>query len=120
MGDQIAVGPVVEPRCEHPPQHSDTLDVGPMLVRRHAPIVNDVAEITGTNILQIGICIVNYYGLFGEWTDHMKLLLNVAKIVYPNSFVHQDNRLQFDASLPKIANLNAGDNGVGAAPQVHA
>ena len=40
VGDQIAVGAVVEPRCEHPPQHSDTLDVGPMVVRRHTHIVN--------------------------------------------------------------------------------
>jgi hypothetical protein len=40
VGDQIAVGAVAEPRCEHPPQHSEALDVGLFVVRRHAPIVN--------------------------------------------------------------------------------
>ena len=37
-----------------------------------------VGDIAKTNILQIGICIVNYRGLFGEWTDHMKLLFSAA------------------------------------------
>ena len=62
-------------------------------------------EIAAANILQIGICIVNYHGLFGDWTDHMKLLFNVAKLVHRDSFVHVDQRLLFDASLSKIQSM---------------
>jgi hypothetical protein len=64
-----------------------------------------VANIAETNILQIGICIVNYNHLFGEWTDHMKLFFNVAKIFSPASFVADDRRPQFDIALLKIKDL---------------
>jgi hypothetical protein len=40
VGDQIAVGAVVQPRCEYSPQHSECLDVGPFFVGRHTVIVN--------------------------------------------------------------------------------
>jgi hypothetical protein len=56
-----------------------------------------VGDIAKTNILQIGICIVNYRGLFGEWTDHMKLLFSAAKFVSPDGFVLPDQREKFDA-----------------------
>ena len=68
-----------------------------------------VAEIAKTNIVQLGICIVNYGGLFGTWTDHMKLLFNVAKLVSPGGFVHPDQRVQFDAALPKIKQITLAE-----------
>jgi hypothetical protein len=40
VSNQIAVGAVVETRCEHPPQHSSGLDVGPKLIGRDASIVD--------------------------------------------------------------------------------
>jgi hypothetical protein len=64
-----------------------------------------VGEIAKMNILQIGICIVNYHGLFSEMTDHMRLLLSVASLVSPDSFVRADGRLQFDAALPKVEDM---------------
>lgn len=68
-----------------------------------------VAEIAKMNILQIGICIVNYHGLFGEWTDHMQLIFNFARVVYSDGFVHTDLRLLFDASLLKIENMSLAE-----------
>jgi hypothetical protein len=68
-----------------------------------------VGEIALANILQIGLCIVNYHALFGEWTDHMKLLFNFAKVVWPDGFVMPDQRAQFDAMLPKIKNMTLAE-----------
>lgn len=68
-----------------------------------------VGEIVKTNILQLGICIVNYHGLFGEWTDHMKLLFNVAKLVSPYEFAFPHQRGQFDAVLTKFQHMTLGE-----------
>jgi hypothetical protein len=68
-----------------------------------------VGDIAKTNFLQIGICIANYHGLFGEWTDHMKLLFNVAKLVSPDGFVLPDQREQFDAVLPRIHRMTLAE-----------
>jgi hypothetical protein len=57
-----------------------------------------VGEVAQGNILQLGICIVNYAALFGEWTDHMKLLFGTAKFVFPDSFVRPDEREQFEVT----------------------
>ena len=61
-----------------------------------------VGEIVKTNILQLGLCIVNYGAVFGDWTDHMKLLFNVAKLISPKGFVPTDRRVQFDAVIAKM------------------
>jgi hypothetical protein len=61
-----------------------------------------VGEIAKTNILQLGLCIVNYRALFGEWTDHMRLLFNFAKLISPDGFVQLDQRIQFDAVFHKF------------------
>ena len=52
---------------------------------------------------------MNYHSLFGCWTDHMKLLFNVAKFVSPNGFVLPDERKQFDAVLPKINKMTLSE-----------
>jgi hypothetical protein len=64
-----------------------------------------VGDIAKLNILQLRICIVNYRGLFGEWTDHMNLLLLVAKIVSPNAFVLPDQREKFDAVFSDLKHM---------------
>jgi hypothetical protein len=68
-----------------------------------------VGDIAKLNILQLGICIVNYHGLFGEWTDHMKLLFSVAKFISPDGFVLPDQREQFDAALPKLQEMTLNE-----------
>jgi hypothetical protein len=68
-----------------------------------------VGDIAKTNILQIGICIVNYRGLFSEWTDHMRLMFNVAKLVSPSGFVLPDQREQFNAALQNIQNMTLAE-----------
>jgi hypothetical protein len=68
-----------------------------------------VAEIAKLNILQLGTCIVNYHSVFGEWTQHMQLLMNVARIVFPKSFVPEQMRALFDASLPKIERMTLAE-----------
>ena len=60
-----------------------------------------VASIARANILHLALCTLNYRELFGGWTDHMKLLFNVAKFVFPDALVHADQRSQFDAILPE-------------------
>jgi hypothetical protein len=69
-----------------------------------------VAEIAKVNILQLALCIVNYHSLFAAMTDHMTLLFNVARFVYPNSLVHPDLRSQFNATLPKIHNITLAES----------
>jgi hypothetical protein len=68
-----------------------------------------VGEIVKTNILQLGLCVVNYRAVFGGWTDHMKLLFNVAKLISPSGFVHEDQRVQFDAAIAKMADVNLAE-----------
>lgn len=68
-----------------------------------------VAEIAKTNILQLGLCIVNYGAIFGEWTDHMKLLFDVAKLISPDGFVQPDQRIQFDAVFQKFTDITLAE-----------
>ena len=68
---------------------------------KHADIDHDqtlhVGDIAMSNVLQLGVCIVNYWGVFDELTDHMKLGFAVARIVFPDGFVLEDQRAEFDA-----------------------
>jgi hypothetical protein len=68
-----------------------------------------VANIAETNIMQLGLCIVNYHGLFGEWTHHMMVLFSAAKLYSPDGFVIPDQREQFDAALPKIQDMTLAE-----------
>lgn len=80
---------------------------------KHADKDHDLAlhvgDIAKMNILQLGICIVNYRGLFGEWTDHMKLLLFVAKFVFPNGFVLPDKREKFDTLFSQVRRVTLSE-----------
>jgi hypothetical protein len=70
--------------------HDDTLHVG---------------AIAENNLLQLAVACANYHSLYGEWTDHMKLLFNFAKLVAPEAFVMQADRPTFDAVVPKLAGM---------------
>lgn len=64
-----------------------------------------VGSIAESNILQLGVACANYHSLFGEWTDHMRLLFNFAKMVMPSGFVAKADRPIFDAAFPKLADM---------------
>jgi hypothetical protein len=64
-----------------------------------------VGSIAESNILQLAVACANYHSLFGEWTDHMKLLFNFAKLVMPDGFVLEADRPVFDAVTPKLADM---------------
>jgi hypothetical protein len=64
-----------------------------------------VAEIAATNILQLGVCILNYHSLFDEMTDHMRLLFSIAKLFCPNGFVNPDERAQFDVHAAALDSI---------------
>jgi hypothetical protein len=68
-----------------------------------------VANIADLNILQLGLCIVNYHGLFGELTDHMRVLFGAAKFHSPDSFVMPDQREKFEAALPLFRDMTLAD-----------
>jgi hypothetical protein len=68
-----------------------------------------VAEIAKTNILQLGLCIANYRSVFGEWTDHMRLLFNIAKFISPDGFVHPDQRALFDVAIKRVDSMTLAE-----------
>jgi hypothetical protein len=68
-----------------------------------------VGSIAESNILQLAVCIANYHALFGEQTDHMKLLFTFARLVFPEGFVTPDQREVFDAAVPKLAGMRFGE-----------
>jgi hypothetical protein len=68
-----------------------------------------VGSIAESNILQLAVCTANYYALFGEITDHMRLLFTFAKLVLPEGFVMPDQRAIFDAAVPKLAGMRFGE-----------
>jgi hypothetical protein len=51
-----------------------------------------VGDIALSNVLQLGVCIYNFSGLSNEFTDHMRLGVAIARLVFPNSFVNDDQR----------------------------
>jgi hypothetical protein len=51
-----------------------------------------VGDIALSNVLQLGVCIYNFFGLSNEFTDHMRLGVAIARLVFPNSFVNDDQR----------------------------
>jgi hypothetical protein len=68
-----------------------------------------VGSIAESNVLQLAVCIANYHALFGGYTDHMRLLFTIAKLVLPEGFVMPDQRAVFDAALPKLARMRFGE-----------
>lgn len=68
-----------------------------------------VGSIAESNVLLVAVCIANYQALFGEYTDHMKLLFTSAKLVFPAGFVMPDQRAVFEAALPKLAGMRFGE-----------
>jgi hypothetical protein len=68
-----------------------------------------VGSIAESNVLLLAVCIANYHALFGEHTDHMKLLFTFAKLVLPEGFVMPDQRAIFDAAVPKLAGMRFGE-----------
>lgn len=76
---------------------------------KHADTDHDetlhVGSIAESNVLQLAVGCANYHSQFGEWTDHMKLMFNFAKLVAPNSFVMEGDRSAFNAVVPKLADM---------------
>jgi hypothetical protein len=64
-----------------------------------------VVDIAQMNILQLGICVVNFAALFGEWTDHMRLALFIARVFHPDGFVRPNERERFDAMFARVRNM---------------
>jgi hypothetical protein len=64
-----------------------------------------VVDIAQMNILQLGICVVNFGALFGEWTDHMRLGLFIARVFHPDGFVRPNERERFDAMFTRVRNM---------------
>lgn len=76
---------------------------------KHADADHDemlhVGSIAESNVLQLAVACANYHSLYGEWTDHMKLMFNFAKLIAPEAFVMETDRSAFDAIVPKFANM---------------
>ena len=68
-----------------------------------------VGDLVRTNLLQIAICAANYNAIFGKWTDHMKAIFSVAKVVFPNGLVPPDQRSTFETALSKIEGMTLAE-----------
>jgi hypothetical protein len=64
-----------------------------------------VVDIAQLNILELGICVVNFAALFGEWTDHMRLALFIGRVFHPDGFVRPNERKRFDAMFARVKNM---------------
>jgi hypothetical protein len=58
-----------------------------------------VGDIMTSNVLQLGVCIVNYQRLFSEWTDHMRVGFAIARFVFPDGFISEDERPAFEHAV---------------------
>ena len=76
---------------------------------KHADTDHDetlhVGAIAENNLLQLAVACANYHSLHGEWTNHMKLLFNFARLVAPKAFVMEGDRPTFNAVVPKLAGM---------------
>lgn len=64
-----------------------------------------VMEIVRTNFLQLAICTSNYHALFGEITDHMRLISVPAKLISPDPLVPDSERATFDDAYPEVMQM---------------
>jgi hypothetical protein len=64
-----------------------------------------VGDIALSNILQLGVCIYNLFGLSGEFTDHMRLGSAFARLVFPDGFVNDDQRALHDVAVSGLRNF---------------
>jgi hypothetical protein len=69
-----------------------------------------VGSIAQSNVIQLGVCVANYHHLFGEWTDHMRLLFTMgAMLVFPDGFVNSKVRAAFDKGVPGLGEMRFGE-----------
>lgn len=68
-----------------------------------------VGNIVGFNVMMLAVSTANYFHLFGELSDHMRALQSFAKLIYPSSFVTEEQRPAFDASLPAFEQMTPAD-----------
>jgi hypothetical protein len=64
-----------------------------------------VGDITQLNVLMLAVCASNYHAIFGEWTEHMRLMFNFARVIFPEGFVPADWHLQFDQIAYNVKNM---------------
>jgi hypothetical protein len=67
-----------------------------------------VGSIAESNVLQLAVCAGNYHALFGEYTDHMGLLIAFAKLIMPD-IVLPNQRAVFEAARPKLVGMRFGE-----------
>jgi hypothetical protein len=58
-----------------------------------------VGDIARSNVLQLGVCIYNFFALSNELTDHMRLGIAIARLVFPDGFVNDDQRSLHDDAV---------------------
>jgi hypothetical protein len=68
-----------------------------------------VGNIVGFNVMMLAVSTANYFRLFDEFTDHMRAFQSFAKLTYPSSFVTEEQRPAFDASLPAFEHMTPAD-----------
>ena len=68
-----------------------------------------VGNIVGFNLMMLAVSTANYFRLFDEFTDHMRAFQSFAKLTYPSSFVTEEQRPAFDASLPAFEDMTPAD-----------
>jgi hypothetical protein len=68
-----------------------------------------VGNIVGFNVMMLAVSTANYFRLFDEFTDHMRAFQSLAKLTYPSSFVTEEQRPAFDASLPAFEHMTPTD-----------
>jgi hypothetical protein len=68
-----------------------------------------VGNIVGFNVMMLAVSTANYFRLFDEFTDHMRAFQSLAKLTYPSSFVTEEQRPAFDASLPAFEHMTPAD-----------
>ncbi len=62
-----------------------------------------VGDIAMSNVLQLGVCICNFSSIFDELTDHMRLGLATARLVFPDGFVSEEQRPLYDLAVAGVA-----------------
>lgn len=64
-----------------------------------------VGEIHEYTVLNLGICIANYWSLYGEWTEHMQLIFEFVKIINPSFLLANEDADEFAARAKMVSHM---------------
>jgi hypothetical protein len=56
------------------------------------------ADLVEINLLALGACVLNYHALYGAWTDHMKVILTLVRLVFPQGFYDEEGLPSFTSA----------------------